>query len=130
MGVRGLVVDEAGRIALVRHTYRPGWYLPGGGVKRGESVEQALRRELREEAGLVDVDLEGLLGIYHNRAEYKDDHVVVLVGRSSAPVIASDALEIAEAGWFAPDALPDDITAATARRIMEYRAQRQGFGDW
>jgi 8-oxo-dGTP pyrophosphatase MutT (NUDIX family) len=34
LGVLGLVVDEAGRVLLVEHTYRHGWYLPGGGVRR------------------------------------------------------------------------------------------------
>lgn len=130
LGVRGLVVDGAGRIALVRHTYRPGWYLPGGGVKAGESIGVALLRELREEAGLGDAVIDGVLGVYHSRAEYKDDHVVVLTARSSAPAIAADALEIAEAGWFALDALPADLTPATTRRIADYLGKRQGVGEW
>jgi ADP-ribose pyrophosphatase YjhB (NUDIX family) len=130
IGVRGLVVDGAGRIALVRHTYRPYWYLPGGGVKTGESIDRALLRELREEVALADARIDGVLGVYHSRAEYKDDHVVVLTARSSAPVIAADALEIAEAGWFALDALPADLSPATARRIEEFRERRLGLGDW
>ena len=32
LGVRALVLDEADRVALVKHSYRPYWYLPGGGV--------------------------------------------------------------------------------------------------
>jgi ADP-ribose pyrophosphatase YjhB (NUDIX family) len=130
LGVRGLVVDGEGRIALVLHTYRPDWYLPGGGVKRGESIEQALRRELREEAGLAEVTIEGVLGVYHACADYKDDHVVVLTARSSGPVISADALEIAEARWFALDALPADLSPATARRITDYREGRPGSGEW
>ena len=38
IGVRALVLDDDGRICLVRHSYRDGWYLPGGGVKTGAVV--------------------------------------------------------------------------------------------
>ncbi len=44
LGVRAACFDEQGRIFLVRHTYVPGWYLPGGGVEHGETVAVRLRR--------------------------------------------------------------------------------------
>jgi 8-oxo-dGTP pyrophosphatase MutT (NUDIX family) len=50
VGVRGAVLDEASRIFLVKHTYVPGWYLPGGGVDLGETAEAALARELMGKA--------------------------------------------------------------------------------
>ena len=53
VGVVGLVVDQQGRVLLVRHTYKRGWYLPGGGIKRGESSSSALARELKEETGIA-----------------------------------------------------------------------------
>ena len=58
--VRALVLDPEDRILLVRFV-APGsndswWATPGGGLE-GESVEEALRRELREEAGLVEFEL-------------------------------------------------------------------------
>lgn len=49
LGVRAACFDGEGRIFLVRHTYVPGWYMPGGGVERGETALDALRKELREE---------------------------------------------------------------------------------
>ncbi len=53
LGVRAVVTDQAGRVLLVKHTYLPGWWLPGGGVDRSETTHAAVVRELLEEAGLV-----------------------------------------------------------------------------
>src|SRR5438128_1164396 len=52
LGARALVVDEAGRILLVQHSYAAGWSLPGGGVEPGETVREALARELAEEGNI------------------------------------------------------------------------------
>ena len=52
LGVRAACFDEAGHIFLVRHTYIPGWHLPGGGVERGETAIEALFKEMREEGNL------------------------------------------------------------------------------
>jgi 8-oxo-dGTP diphosphatase len=44
--------DEAGRVLLVKPTYKDGWDIPGGYVEPGESPKQAAAREVREELGL------------------------------------------------------------------------------
>src|SRR5260221_11211368 len=54
LGVRAVVLDRDNRVFLVRHSYVSGWYLPGGGVEVGESLREALRRELVEE-GRIDL---------------------------------------------------------------------------
>jgi ADP-ribose pyrophosphatase YjhB (NUDIX family) len=131
LGVRALVVDSAGRIVLIRHSYVGGWHMPGGGVDKGESFERAAHRELREETGITDAAIERVLGVYHSRKEGKDDHIVVYVMRVGAvEARAADAREIEEAGWFAVDGLPDGVSAATLRRIEEYRAGTTGSGTW
>jgi len=123
---------NGGRIALVRHTYMDHWYLPGGGVKKGESIDAALFREMAEEVGVTDARIERVLGVYHSRREGKDDHIVIFVAQagSSTELRRTDLAEIEEAGWFAPDALPASLSPATARRIAEYHEGVTGLGVW
>ncbi|HEX2850003.1 MAG TPA: NUDIX domain-containing protein [Acidimicrobiales bacterium] len=131
VGVRGLVVDAEGRVLLVRHTYGPStWHLPGGGVKRRETIEAAARRELREEAGVVCTGALALLGVYSNVRGGKSDHISVLVATEwECERDPHDSAEIAAAEWFAPDDLPDDATPATRRRVAEWRAGSRGLID-
>jgi len=134
LGVRAVVVDQNDRIALVRHTYADQWYLPGGGVKKGESFEAALQRELREEVALDHGRIERVLGVYHSRREAKDDHIVIFVVRVEIDpadrLQRADPMEIAEADWFPVDDVPAGTSPATGRRIAEYRAGMVGLGAW
>jgi double-stranded uracil-DNA glycosylase len=56
--IRALVVDDRGRVLVFRYgnDYGSWWIAPGGGQEPGESDAQTLRRELREECGLYDVE--------------------------------------------------------------------------
>ena len=119
LGVRGMVFDQAGRVLLIEHTYLPGWHLPGGGVERGETAEQALARELVEEAG---VRVEGraiLLSVHASGRVFRGDHILTYRIDDWSACEATSRGEIAAIDWFAPDALPDDATPGTRRRIAE-----------
>ena len=66
LGVRGVVLDQENRVFLIRHTYVPGWHLPGGGVETGETALTALQRELREEACITADETPVLFGVFFN----------------------------------------------------------------
>jgi ADP-ribose pyrophosphatase YjhB (NUDIX family) len=120
LGVRGLVVDEAKRVLLVRHTYVSGWFLPGGGVEGGETLTASLARELAEEGNIEILGAPLLHGIYFNRSTSPRDHVALYIVRDfrqTAPHVPNR--EIAESRFFAVDALPQATTRATRARIDE-----------
>jgi ADP-ribose pyrophosphatase YjhB (NUDIX family) len=120
LGVRAVVLDDDGRVLLVRHTYVSGWYLPGGGVETGETVIEALRRELFEEANVALDEPPRLHGIFLNRRISRRDHVAVYLvrnfRRNGAPKLSR---EIAECAFFATDNLPAATTPGTRARIRE-----------
>ncbi len=120
LGVRGIVIDEASRIFLVRHTYVRGWHLPGGGVEPGETVLTALARELAEEGNIELTDTPRLHGVFFNSRVSQRDHVACFVVhsfRQSAPPAPNR--EIAAGRFFALDEMPGDTGAATRARIAE-----------
>ena len=120
LGVRGLVFDAQGRVFLVKHSYIPGWHLPGGGVEHGETLAAALTRELAEEGNIELIGPPELFGIYWNRRIAWRDHVALYVVRSfrqSAPPQPNH--EIVAHGFFAPDALPEETSRATRARLEE-----------
>jgi ADP-ribose pyrophosphatase YjhB (NUDIX family) len=120
LGVRGLVIDAGGKVFLVRHSYVAGWHLPGGGVETGETLVQALARELAEEAGIEVVGTPPLHGVFFNPVDSPRDHVAIFVVRvfRQEPV-APRSREIVERGFFSLDALPAETTPGTRRRLAE-----------
>lgn len=119
LGVRGVVVDPQGRVLLVKHTYLHGWWLPGGGVERGQTCEDALAREMREEAGVLIEGRPTLISVHANERFFRGDHVLVYrIDRFTLTNRTSHG-EIADIGWFDPAALPEDTHRATRDRLAE-----------
>jgi 8-oxo-dGTP pyrophosphatase MutT (NUDIX family) len=130
LGVRGLVRDGEARVLLIRHSYAPGWQLPGGGVERGETVEVALARELVEEAGIELTARPRLFGIYSNAERFAGDHVLLFVVESFRQRHWQPTREILEARFFDPHDVPPDTTAGTRRRLGEVQGQAERSDLW
>lgn len=131
--VRAVVVNSSGQFLLVRpHGYRDGeWTLAGGGVEYGETVHQAMRREIAEELGVaLEEDLEQLpVG---NRFIYSCDHKVkraldhdgqeasmfVVRLADNVPLVLQ-AEEIAEARWFSRDEAVAAFPVKKQREVFE-----------
>ena len=131
LGVRGVAIDEQGRVALVRHTYISGWHLPGGGVERGETAAEAMLREFREEAEIVPEGPLRLHGLYRNAAAAPRDHVALFVAPAFTVLGAKvPDREIAECGFFPADAPPEGTTGATRARLREIRQGLRAAANW
>ena len=128
-----MIADARGRILLARRTEGRDlaglWEFPGGKVDPGETPEQALVRELREELGIASAAIERKLGTYYSQREGKRDTIEVFVAKSDE-MGRRQRLEIAAADWFDPHALPEGVSPATQRRIGEYLGARTVETSW
>ena len=121
LGCRAIVVQDD-KVLLVRHSYKEGWYLPGGAVDRKESLPQAIARELLEECH-IEVREPELVAMYFSELEGRSDHVALylvknfikIAGRRHDP-------EIAAREFFPLAQLPQECSPATKRRLNEFKS--------
>lgn len=116
VGVSGVVLDEAGRVLLLKHTFRRRypWGLLSGWVKGGESLEDALRREAMEETGL-SISIEGLVAVRKDRFSLFLEAVYAcrVTGGTFRP-----SNEISDMRWCEAEALPPGTHPHHAPLIM------------
>ena len=129
MGVRVLMTRDE-QVWLVKHTYLPGWFMPGGGLKKWETLEEAARREAWEETG-AELGKVSLLGVFSNFGDWKTDHTAVFPCRDFDVMGKSDA-EIAEMRAFPWKELPGDTYPVHLRLLEQFRegGVRASFGKW
>ncbi len=93
------VIEHNGKYLYIRNSYGKGrWTFPGGGIKRKESPEEATRREVYEEVGLVLNEMRPL-GSFVNTTEYKVDTIYCFHANVDSSKYKTDNFEIEEAKW-------------------------------
>lgn len=129
MGVRVVLIQD-GKVRLVRHTYLEGWFLPGGGIKKNETLEQAARREAFEETGARMENLR-LLGVFSNFEQWKTDHTSIFLCDAYTISGTPDG-EIAEMRLFPLKRLPKKMNSIHRNLLKKYASNQitAPFGEW
>ena len=128
IGVKVISINSVGQVLLVKNRYDKYWYLPGGGVKRGEALLDCAKREMREEVG-VEISKLKVLGVCSSFREYKSDHIILMRADIEGQRITK-GLEIDQFAFFDFKVLPTDISPATKRRLEEYQTGAFPSGQW
>lgn len=130
--VNVVVVDDQGRILLIRRTDNENWAVPGGGMDLGESISDAAIREVKEETG-IDIEVTGVVGIYTNPrhvieytsdGEVRQEFSIVFTGRpvGGSPTPSSESSEVR---WVEPAAVPGyQMHSSMRTRIGHYLERR------
>jgi|SRR6185437_3972696 len=109
------VIESEGKVLLARRRDIGWWNLVGGGVEANETVDDALRREIREEVGL-EVHMDYLVGVY---SKPQKNEVVLTFFCHPASGTPGTSDEVSEVGWFAPDALPEQLLPKHRQRLQD-----------
>jgi 8-oxo-dGTP pyrophosphatase MutT (NUDIX family) len=124
VGARIMLVRD-NSVLLVYHSYLSGWHMPGGGMKRGETLLETARREAYEETGAVITGDLRLLGFYTGSSRGHDDHTAVFVCEEFTLGPPTDRWEIIGRAFFSLDNLPPKTQRGYRQVVAQYR---QGGG--
>ena len=127
VGVGAIIIDKQGRLFLARRgakakNERGLWEFPGGSVEFGETMESALRREMREEFG-IEIIVGKLLDVVDHILKEEGQHWIsptflctIAVGE---PCIMEPE-KCAEIGWFRTDEVPKELTQISRENLAHY----------
>ena len=114
IGVFG-IIEQNGLVALARRQDNKWWNLPGGGTEAGESVDEALKREIMEEIG-IEISIEYIVGVYSKPQKNEVVLTFWCKPRSTELFTTEESIEV---GWFDPSQLPEPILPKHRQRIFD-----------
>mgnify|MGYP000465820057 CR=1 FL=1 len=104
-----LIENEKGEFLLIRDRFSSGyWNLPGGGLEKGESGEEAVIREVYEEVGITLSAVTPLIELVFEKG-VKTDKIFVFTGLVQNPSLSIQRFEVKDARWFSLQDLPSDL---------------------
>lgn len=112
LGVAGVVISEEGHWLVVKKRYgglKGSWSLPAGFVDEGETADQAVLREVKEETG-VECEVSGLLGLRTGviRESISDNMLVFLLAPLPGQRVTAEESELYDAKFISPEELKAD----------------------
>ncbi|HEY4486227.1 MAG TPA: NUDIX domain-containing protein [Candidatus Paceibacterota bacterium] len=122
------IITKGDEILLIRNIGVTYWSLPGGVLKRWETPMMCLRRELKEELGITihSADYRYRLGTYQSEHGDHTDTIHIFVIEIPS-FYYKRQWELDEARWFKRDALPENLSPATDRRLTELRRDEKNI---
>lgn len=126
VGVGAVIVDENDRILLVLRKKAPEagcWSLPGGKVDYMETIEEAIKREIKEEIG-VEIKISRLLCVTNHIIQAEDVHYVAptfIAHIIKGQVQNKEPHALEKVQWFPINELPDSITLTTDYALKQLR---------
>ena len=126
-----VVFDAQGRILLHQRSDNKKWALPGGNIDMGETADQCVVREVKEETG-YDVRVVRLIGVYSDPAlttiTYPDGNVASYVSVLFECEVTGGSAELSDESlavdWFSPEALPEPFHAGHIPRVQDALARQ------
>lgn len=128
VGVAAAARTADGRWLLIRRCDTGGWALPGGTLEWGETLSQAVERELLEEAGVERIGSCELFSVYSRpERDYRFHAVTILVTAlvDEPRRMPKNPLEIAEVRLFAADDLPATLSMGMTDMLGDVLGQRR-----
>ncbi|KFM99959.1 NUDIX hydrolase [Bacillus clarus] len=127
LAVSGLVATKDGRWLFVKKKYgglKGKWSLPAGFVNEGETIDEAVKREILEETGIV-AHVKGVIGIRSGviRNEISDNMIIFLLEPEGEEVIVQEK-ELSEVAFLHPKDIADDQnTSVLIKYLLEGKTE-------